>query len=317
MKAPFIVSPELTAIAVMYAQANLIADSVLPRVPVSTEQFKYVVYPAAQGFTVPQTLVGRRSAPNQVDFQGNEVDASTSDYGLDAPVPNKDIKAWREANAAGLTRQASPEAIATSFLTSLVVTQREKRTSDLVFTAANYGAANKTTLAGTDQWSDFVNSDPIDDILGALDAMLMRANVAVFGRSTWTKLSQHPKICKAIFGMQTDAGIVSRQQFANLFELDEVLVGEGWLNTAKPGQAANMSRIWGNHAALINRNKTASTMGGLSFGYTAQFGDRIAGTIEDSDIGLDGGVRVRSGERVKELLTANDLGYFFQNAVAA
>ena len=316
MKAPFVISPELTAIAVMYAQSNLIADKVLPRVPVSTEQFKYVVYPAAQGFTVPPTLVGRRSAPNQVDFAGQEVDASTADYGLDAPVPNKDIKAWREASAAGLTRQASPEAIATSFLTNLVLTQREKRAADLVFNAANYGANNKVTLAGNSQWSDFADSNPIDDITGALDAMLMRANVATFGRATWTILSQHPKICKAIFGNNTDAGIVSRQQFANLFELDEVLVGEGWLNTAKPGQPAAMSRIWGKHAALINRSSTASPMGGLSFGYTAQFGDRIAGTIEDSDIGLDGGVRVRSGERVKELLVANDLGFFFQNAVA-
>ncbi len=316
MKAPFIVSPELTAIAVMYAQANLIADAVLPRVPVSTEQFEYVVYPAAQGFSVPQTLVGRRSAPNQVDFSGQAVTASTSDYGLDAPVPNKDIVAWRNASAAGLTRQASPEAIATSFVTSLVLTQREKRASDLVFNAASYGAANKETLAGTSQWSDYANSNPQNDILQALDAMVMRGNKIVFGRAAWTAVSQHPKICKAIFGMQTDAGIVSRQAFANLFELDEVLVGEGWLNTAAPGQPAAMSRIWGKHAALINCNSQASPMGGLSFGYTAQFGDRIAGTIEDSDIGLSGGVRVRSGERVKELITANDLGYFFQNAVA-
>ena len=77
-----------------------------------------------------------------------------------------------------------------------------------------------------------------------------------------------------------------------------------------------MTRLWGKHAAFLHRNMMADTDFGVTFGMTAQFGDRVAGVIEDSDIGMRGGVRVRSGESVKELVTANDLGYFFQNAVA-
>lgn len=314
--APFVVSNELTAIAVMYTQSNLIADAVLPRVPVSTEKFDYVKYPLAEGFTVPETLVGRRSAPNQVDFSGQVVTDSTQDHGLDSPVPNKDIAAWEKARAAGLTQAASPLARATKQVTSLVMTRREKRTADLVFDAAQYAAANKVTLSGTGQWSDYANSNPQGAVLTAFDGMVMRPNVAVFGRAVWTYLSQHPKICKAIFGNNTDAGIVSRQAFASLFELEEVLVGEGWLNTAAKGQPVNMQRIWGKHASFFNRNKEADTEFGVTFGLTAQFGDRVAGTIDDPDIGLDGGVRARSGERVKELITANDLAYLFTNAVA-
>ena len=34
------------------------------------------------------------------------------------------------------------------------------------------------------------------------------------------------------------------------------------------------------------------------------------------DVGLQGGVRIRTGERVKELVIAKDVGYFIQNAVA-
>ncbi len=68
----------------MYAQDNLIADAVAPRVPVSTEQFNYLKYPIADSFTVPETLVGRRSAPNQVDFSSVQVTDSTNDQGLDA-----------------------------------------------------------------------------------------------------------------------------------------------------------------------------------------------------------------------------------------
>ena len=43
----------------------------------------------------------------------------------------------------------------------------------------------------------------------------------------------------------------------------------------------------------------------------------IASFQADPNIGLRGGQRVRVGESVKELVTAPDLGFFFENAVAA
>ncbi|SUB36576.1 Uncharacterised protein [Pasteurella multocida] len=50
--------------------------------------------------------------------------------------------------------------------------------------------------------------------------------------------------------------------------------------------------------------------------FTAQFGTREVREIEDKDMGYRGGVRVRVGESVKELITAPDLGYFFENVIA-
>lgn len=314
--APFTISPDLTAIAVMYTQDTLIADKVLPRVPVDAENFTYLKYPLAEGFTVPETRVGRRSAPNQVEFSALEVSDRTQDHGLDAPVPNKDINSWRKARDAGLTKAADPLMRATKQVTQLVMTRREKRAADLVLDSNNYAAANKVTLAGTSQWSDYSNSDPLTAIMTAMDSMVMRPNVGVLGRAVATKLQLHPKICKAVFGNNTDAGVVPISAIANLLGLEELLVGEGWLNVAAKGQAPNMQRIWGKHAVFMAQNKEADTQYGVSFGLTAQFGDRVAGTIEDSDIGLDGGVRARVGERVKELITANDLAYGFFNAVA-
>jgi hypothetical protein len=39
-------------------------------------------------------------------------------------------------------------------------------------------------------------------------------------------------------------------------------------------------------------------------------------TEQDSKIGLSGGVRLRVGEKVKEVIAAPDLGYLIVNAVA-
>lgn len=306
--APFPIQPVLTAIAIAYRNGRLIADEVLPRVPAGAQEFKYWLFNKAEAFTLPDTKVGRRSKPNQVEFSATEQTSATEDYGLDDPIPQNDID-----NA---PPNYDPLGHSTEQLTNLILLDREVRVSNLVFSAANYPTGNKVTLSGTSQWSDFTNSNPIDAIMTALDACIMRPNIAVFGRATFTKLAQHPRIVKAVLGNAGDSGVARRRDIAELLELDDVLVGEGWLNTARKGQAPSLSRVWGKHAAFLYRDRNADTRSGTAFGYTVQFGSRVAGSIPDPDIGLKGGQRIRAGESVKELITASDLGYFFENAVA-
>ena len=316
--APFVIVPALAAIAVAYTQKNLIADQVLPRVGVNTQSFRYLKYGLADAFQAPDTLVGRKSAPNQIDWGSTELTDSVQDHGLDTPVPNADVLAWQQARAAGqgYVSQADPLARNTALVMQAVMNRREKRAADLVFNLANYGAANKVTLATTGQWSDYTNSDPLVAIMAALDSMVMRPNIGAMGRLVATKLRMHPKVCKAVFGNNTDAGIVPLRALADQLELDDIYVGDAWINTAAPGQPAVVARCWGKDASFMHRNMQADTQGGVTFGFTAQWGDRVAGTIEDPDVGLRGGVRVRSGESVKELITAPDLAYLFKNAVA-
>jgi len=305
--APFPVDPVLTAIALAYRNAVLIADGVFPRVPVGKAEFKYFSYPKGGAFTIPDTQVGRKSKPNEIEVSATEVPDTTEDYGLEDPVPQADIN-----NA---PPNYNPLGRATERLTDLILLDREVRAATLAFAAANYAAANKITLSGTDQWSH-AQGDPIDDILTGLDACIMRPNVMVIGRGAFTALIKNPVINKAVHGTAGDSGVAQRRQIADLFELEEVLVGEGWLNTAKKGQTATLSRVWGKHCALIHRNKQADTSGGVTFGFTAEFGTRVSGSWEDKDIGLRGGQRVRVGESVKELMVANDLGYLITDAAA-
>lgn len=308
MPAPFPIDPHLTAIAIAYKNSRMISDSVLPRVPVGKSEFKYQLYDLRDGFTVPDTKVGRKSEPNQVEFGSTQETDSTVDYGLDDFIPQSDLD-----NAA---ENQDPEGQATMSLTNLIELDREIRTADLVFDGANYGTANKQTLSGSSQWSDFSNSTPLADLMDALDSMIMRANIAVFGREVYTKLAQHPDIVKAFHGTSGDSGIVPPRFLADLLELDEVLVGQGRVNVSKPGQAASLNRVWGKHVSLIYRDELASADRGTTFGLTAQFGDRVSRRIIEEKKGLNGGQTIRVGESVKELITANDLGYFIQDAVA-
>lgn len=303
-KTPFTTSPELTAISIGYKNARMIADSVLPRVTVGKRDFKYTVFPKQETFSIPDTTVGRRGKVNQVSFSGSEATASVEDYGLEDPIPLDDIDNAPDGY--------DPKGHSVEYLMNLIELDREKRTADLVFNAATYGVNNKLALSGTDMFSD-PTSDPIAVIMDSLDSMTMRANVLTIGRVAFSFFSRHPKILKAVLGNSGDSGIASRLQIAQLFELEEVLVGESWINTAKKGQDAVLDRVWGAHLALTYRDRLANTQRGITFGFTAEYGTRVAMERDNSDIGLRGGIDVRTGESVKELICASDLGFLIQN----
>lgn len=305
---PYPVDAALTAISVGYRNMEYIADQVLPRVPVDKQTFKYMRYPIEEAFTVYDTAVGRKGRPNEINLSAVEDEASTQDHGLEDSVPVTD-----QDNA---DSRYDPEGRATMKLTDYVALAREVRVSNAVFSAANYAAGQKVTLSGTSQFSDFANSDPLAVMLAGLDACIVRPNLVTMGQAVWTKVRQHPKVVKAVLGNAGDSGVASRQAVAELLEVEEVLVGRSYLNSAKRGQAASLSRAWGKHIALTYRNRNGGTEGEMSFGITAQWGGRVVRKEFDSKIGLRGATRIVVGESVKELIIASGAGYFIENAVA-
>lgn len=304
--APFPTDPALTAIAIAFRNRRMIADRVLPRIPVGKQEFKWFEHTLAEGFTVPPTLVGRRSQPSQVEFTGTEKTSSTEDHALDAPVPVADIE-----NA---PPNFDPLGHATEQTTNLIELAREVRVANTVFDPGIYGANNKVTLSGTDQWSDPAAPNPIRTITEALDSLVMRPNIGVLGRSTLTALRTHPKVVKAFHGSLGDEGMVPLAWLADQLELEELSVGESRINVAAAGQQVNLQRAWGPHAAFMYRDTLAGTTG-TTFGATAQWGTRIANKTFEKNIGMRGGWMVRVGESVKEVVMAPDLGFFFENAV--
>ncbi|WP_242095493.1 hypothetical protein [Sphingomonas sp. CROZ-RG-20F-R02-07] len=322
MDRPFIVDPVLSAIAVGYRNpaSFYIADSVLPRQQVTGEKFKWTEYPIEESFNVPDGRVGRLGQVQQLTFGGIERASAVEDFGFDVPIPNSDIEAAENARKLGLN-SFNPEDHAVMSVTDTLMNIREVRVANIVHNPATYAVGRKMQLQGTSQFSDYANSDPVGVIKTGMDSTLVqRPNTAVFGRAGWSKVSSHPKIVNAVKGNVTSAGVVTPQQFLELFSgegLQNVFIGDAWYNTGKPGQPVALTRAWGKHLALIHINPLATPeLGGITFGLTAQYGSKIAGRIEDKDVGLQGGIRVRTGERIKELVVAQDVGYFLQDIVA-
>jgi hypothetical protein len=305
---PFPVDPVLIGVVAAYKNESFIADEVLPRVQVAAQNFKYRVFSAKDAFTIPNTVVGRTGRVPQVEFGYTEADSSCLGYGLEEPVPEVD-----RANApAGY----NPEARALETLLELIALDRERRTATLVFDANQYAAGNKQTLAAGEKFNNDA-SDPIKLLLTAMDKCIYRPTDLIIGQQSWTALRMHPRIVKAVHGNAGDSGAAARQAVAEILELKSIMVGQGWYNTANKGQAMTKVRIWGNSAALIYRNAGAGTSGTPTFGITAQWGARTVDVIEDRDMGLTGGKKVKVGEYVRELVVAPDYGFLLQDVLAA
>ena len=313
MPAVFTQIGELQAVAEMYQNDNHIADLILPRVRVNSTTYRFKRYPTESRFTLPQTLVGRMSTPRRIQDRWKEDSGVIKDYGLDHPIPMQDM---RDARANGVDMRLS----ATNYLTQLVKLDREIRVANMVFDVANYASGLSATLGAGTQFSD-ASSSPLTVIGDALLEPLVRPNIMVLGVDSWKNLRRHPEIIEAIrgvsFGNAAQKGFVTNAQVADLFDLDRVLVGDARVNTAGVGLTPSYSRVFNDSCALLHINgSVASPLDQIvTWGYTVEFETIVAGQIEDADLGLHGGVRVRVGESVNEQLVAPSAGYLFLDTV--
>lgn len=306
---PFPIDPELTAIAINYRNKQNIADQVMPRIsPLGKEEFKYFKYNLKDGFTVPDTKVGRRSQVNEIEFTGEEVDSSTDDYGLEDPIPQVDIDS-------AMGSQHNPLQRSTEMLTDIIDLGREVRVANIVMSTASYAPTNVQVLTAADKIDAFATSDPLEMLEDALNQMVMRANTAVLPQGVWSVLRRHPKINKAVNANSGDTGLATLHAVAEMLELEQILIGRSWANVANIGQAPDLQRAWQGGIALLHLNQLADNRTGTTWGFTAPYKTRVVTQKFDDKIGLRGGIRVRVGEGVKEVVSAPDLGYFLSDVL--
>ena len=302
---PIPVHPELTAVAIKAPTPGMIADQVLPEFPVTAETFKWNEYDYAQGVTVPDTKVGRRSETRRVEFKATERDGSVEDHGLEDSVPVTDATANSDID---------PEAMASEMTSQLVTIAREARTAALVFNPATYLPAQITAYGANEGWYHD-SSDPLEDIETAKDAMVVEPNTLTLSLNSYRALRRHPKLIKAARSINaTGEGRLSIDELRELFEIETILVGKAHLNTAKPGQAESLQRVWADHASLTFTERMVKNSRAYTFGATARLGGKQAFRYFDEKCGLQGGNVIRVGERIRELVVAKQAGWFFQNA---
>ena len=311
--APFETHSRMTQIAMAERPKGFIADEVLPRVN-SAYKFKYTKGENEDQFSIIENRASRAGRLNEVEFGATLADGSTDDYGLISYVPERDIAEAQAQDAAW-----DPLAQSAMGAAQLMHLAREKRAADMVFSADNYPTGNKATVAAAARWEKDA-ANPLDVIMKALDVPITRPNTMVLGRAVWTVLRTNGEIVEAVRGTGAGKGamgVVSRQAVADVFELDRILIGETFHNSARRGQTASYARLWGKSCALLHINQPTGTQDMMpTWGFTAQAMPLQVMTSEEPSRGVGRGSRaVKVSECIKELVSWNSAGYLFSTAI--
>lgn len=297
--------------------ASYIGDLVAPRTPVGSETFKWLKRNKGDAFLLPTNMDLSKMSPfPSVDFGFTDMTGTTNDYGVSYLMSNKDQE---EAKLIGLDNVKMMHLQA---LIDLVDIKREKDTRDAIFTAANY--TNKSTLSGTSQWSDYVNSNPITEIKTQMQKNRtgFSFNTIAMGGIVWYYLARHPKVISYVLGSTISDGIVTQEAFGRALGL-RVVVGEAQIATNVKGQTTAIADIWENKAALLVVNPNMTVLSGMGFALTAQvnYGSYTRLVLEDQIIpgeaGLYGATKLYVGESAKPLVVASDMGFLWTDATAS
>lgn len=302
-KHPYVVNPELTGISLAYKNQRYIGDLVLPRKTVTSESFKYTIYPKAQYFTVPDTLTGPKGQANEVELKSEEKTDSVETHTLKDIVPQADIDAATENN--------DPLAKATIYVTDLLQLGRELRAAKTIQDAANYGIAKSLTSA---EKISKLDVDAGDLIQNTIDEMMFAPNTMITNRIAMSKLRRNPFIVKA-FGNTSGTGMVPIEFLKEYFDLENIFVGQAQHNVAKKGQVPTLAGCWGSHISLVYLNPIVEVNNGVTFGLTAEFESRTIKTYRDEDRGSKGAEIVRGVEQNKDLIIAPECGAILKDVV--
>jgi hypothetical protein len=305
----------LSAFAKGYKNNLLVGDQLFPTVEVQNQSDKYWIYGREnQQVYADSDLRAPAASAGRIVQTVSNTNYSIVDHSLARLIPDEER---------GNFQLGDVEQWATQYVTDKLALLKEVRVAGIATTLANYAATNRVTLAGTTQWSDFVNSDPGTDMETAKQ-QLRKAGInsglkLLIGDDVFVKLRRHTKILQAMTYAAGPGALrpVSAQDLAAYFGIDEVIVGSSITLNA----AGTPSFVWGKHAVLFFNQPTTS-MQDPSFGKAFQWVN-APGTTGGYSTQID---RVSPGSaKADELhvhwyyglaITSNISAYFFQNAVA-
>lgn len=302
------INPELTAIAQTYRNKKCIADEVLPKVPVFTESFAYMDYNKADFLTVPETLIGEKGIPNEIEQQGKEETDKVEDHAI-----KEYISVAKQESLKNSSPNIDLKRRATNQVTDILLLRKEVILANIMANENNFGK-NTETLSETDKINkDDVN--PLKILEKASLKMMYKPNKMVCSRRVFSALKMNPYIVDAVGVAARKSGIATKEQIKDLLELDEILIGESYQNIAKKGKPIDIRHCWGDNINLLYVNPVADTDYELSFGYFASLEDITIEEYHDKDRGVKGADVVKGYYRGKYIITSTDCGYLLKDVL--
>jgi hypothetical protein len=234
----------LSNISIGFPNPGVVGPELFPQVQVQKQSNKYYIF-GREGWLPEDDIRAPGTEANEIP--GLQVSLDTyyaQEHALQIAVTDEE----RENADAPF----SPDRDGTELVTAKILIGRELVMKNMATTAANYASGMSVTLAGTSQWSDYVNSNPISDIktgIRAINAQIfMDPTVALIPYQVMSILEDHPDIIERI--KYSERAILTPEIIAAVLTLPRVVMPGLGINTANAGQAASLGYLWGKDVVL-------------------------------------------------------------------
>lgn len=274
-----VVDPVLTELAVGFQPVGMIGTQILTEVT-SPKEAGHIPKFTKETLREYATKRAPRAKSNRMNPDGvDDITFVMEEHDIEYPI---DI---REANEDIVNRRET----GSRFVKGVIEMQKERDIATLVLDASQYQAANKVTLAGNAQWSDFANSTPVEDVQDWKEAIRkaigFRPNKLMFGAEVFAKLVNHPKIIARLTGFKREFANID--DLKNIFGMEEIIIGDSVTAT----DADVLSDVWGKFSWLGFTRKTNDRYM-PNFGYTIK---KTTGFIVDRYEEVGGKVEIVRG----------------------
>lgn len=295
----------LTQMSVAYQNGDMIGTKLMPRVEVKGRSGIYYKFDKSL-FKIEDSRRTGTSRANRINNGMSKVTFGPLDeHALEADIEYEVRDTYPNAHDARVD--------ATNDVTASLDLELEKEIADLLTNTSN--VTQNTTLSGTDQWNDYANSDPFDDIQTGIDTIKAASgvmpNTFTLGYQVWSKLRHHPDL----LGRMSVASVrvLTTQMLADLIGVSQVLIGDAVYNTADEGQTVSMGYVWGKNA-LLSYSTPRPAIKTISLGYTLQVeGARYVDRWDEPWVKAE---FVRANDYYEPKIVAVEAGYLIKNAVA-
>lgn len=256
----------LTGFSVGYQNDDFVGAELMPTVNVGARAGKYNVM-ERYGMTVMNDLRAPKAKANEVP----PITFARDTYYAEEHAL-ADLVSFEEIDESDGQVQALADA--TERLSDTILMNREALIAAMATTTTNYATGHTATLAGVNQWNDWVNSNPIGNFKTARDAIHLDTgkypNLAVVGYDVGTQLEDHTKIVDRF--KYVEAGMTTFDMVARLIGSPGLRFVKGGAiqNTANLGQPQTFSYMWGKDVVLAYVNPRP-TRKSVSYGYEYNF----------------------------------------------
>lgn len=225
------IDTHLTNLAINYRPQNMIADQIAPIVSVDKESNSYPIFSRFEAFAIEDTTRSRGTEAKKVLRSVSSANYMVKNYALGFDVSIEDLANMDNAFRGEMDLGAA------KYLVNKLQLDMERR----VLTLANQSGSVSTTFVPSSAWNvtgiaNAPGGDPFSQVMQMIEQVQstvgQRPNSILIGWKAWNYMRRNYNMRNLINGVNNRGGTVTRDQVANVFEVDRFLVSEALWHSA-------------------------------------------------------------------------------------